>query len=188
MKSRLVILGVFAVFSCKAQQIFPLNTFPEKIPVGSYIKDLNNELNPFVGIWIGHYNGKSVKLEIVKQEHRSFRLPNLLDVYYQDALIVKFEVKDSNNNLLQSNSTTQHEYDKNFIASMYLKNDTVNLYYTGTNCGVGWGTINLKKLSDNQISWSYYPNSTTITTVNCSGNPDMKIYLPDTENLVFTKQ
>lgn len=37
------------VISCKAQQIFPLNTNFEEIPQGSYIKDLNNELSPYVG-------------------------------------------------------------------------------------------------------------------------------------------
>lgn len=42
--------------------------------------------------------------------------------------------------------------------------------------------------SANQISWSFYPNSSLLTEQNCPGNPDLKVYLPVTENLIFTKQ
>ena len=64
----------------------------------------------------------------------------------------------------------------------------VFLAYNGTNCGVGWGRIILKKISDNQLNWTYYPNSSVLTNINCPGNPDTNVYLPITENLIFTKQ
>ncbi|WP_417431243.1 hypothetical protein [Halpernia sp.] len=85
----------------------------------------------------------------------------------------------------ENNNTT-----RNFISDITF-NDASNalvFYYTGTNCGVGWGEIQLKKVSSSQISWTYYPNDTTLTEATCPGNPDLTIYLPETENLVFTKQ
>ncbi|MEJ5103514.1 hypothetical protein [Chryseobacterium sp. MYb328] len=48
MRSKLVILGLFVclfvVFSCKAQQILPLNTSAFGAVANSYFKDLSNEM------------------------------------------------------------------------------------------------------------------------------------------------
>ncbi|MCU7614062.1 hypothetical protein N0B16_06395 [Chryseobacterium sp. GMJ5] len=44
------------------------------------------------------------------------------------------------------------------------------------------------KINSTQITWSYYPNGSLLSENTCPGNPDTKVYLPDTENLVFTKQ
>ena len=64
----------------------------------------------------------------------------------------------------------------------------VALGYDGTNCGVGWGQIDLKKLNSTQISWDYYPNNRILTDTNCPPGTDTTVYLPNTKGLVFTKQ
>lgn len=60
MKRLLFSGAVLAVFYCKAQQIFPLNTDYEIIPDHSYLKDLNNELLPYVGIYNTNYQGNEL--------------------------------------------------------------------------------------------------------------------------------
>ncbi|UCA58040.1 hypothetical protein KB553_13350 [Chryseobacterium rhizoplanae] len=64
MRNGLTILGIFAViFSCKAQQqVYPLNTYPENVPVNSYFKDLNNELTSYIGIYRANFQGKEITL------------------------------------------------------------------------------------------------------------------------------
>ncbi|MDQ0783505.1 hypothetical protein QF044_003359 [Chryseobacterium sp. W4I1] len=50
MKGLVILLNMFVVFSCKAQQTYPLNTDFEEIPQGSYLKDLNRINNLYRGI------------------------------------------------------------------------------------------------------------------------------------------
>ena len=178
---------IFVMLFCKAQE-YPLNTFPDDVPTGSYMKDLNNELNQFVGTWKTNFNNRGITLIITKEEHKIFKQPKTTDVYYQDVLAINYVIKNSDGILLQDNNNVQQEYDKNAIFSMFVNGNVVNCYYMGTNCGVGWGTVNLKKINNTQISWTYLPNDIMLTTKNCSGNPDTTIYLPETKDLIFTKQ
>jgi len=48
-----------------SQQIYPLNIHVEDAPRGSYFKDLDGELNPYIGLWKGNWNGKIVYLELL---------------------------------------------------------------------------------------------------------------------------
>ncbi|MDQ0780207.1 DUF6705 family protein [Chryseobacterium sp. W4I1] len=185
-KSLLIFLAI-NFSSCKAQQVYPLNTYPDDVQAGSYLKDLNNELNYYVGTWQSTFNGRTTILSITKDEHHLLRR-DLTTTFYQDILLVKYIIKDSSGVVLQNNSNAQGESDRNFITSISIKDNTVYLYYNGTNCGVGWGEILLKKINPLSLSWSYHPNSSVLTTKNCPGNPDKTIYLPEAENLIFTKQ
>lgn len=170
---------------CKAQT-FPLDTDYESIPAYSYIKDLNNELNQFTGIYKANYQGNEVTLYISKVEHTLKE--RISKSYYMDALIVKYTVKNSTGNILQD---TQNNNSGDFYSIMSSPQDNaVALYYPGTNCGVGWGKVFLIKISSTQLSWDYRPNSTIFLDKNteCPGNPDTKVYLPVTKDLIFTKQ
>ena len=175
---------VNSFFSCKAQ-IYPLNTDYETIPNYSYLKDLDHELDPYLGIYKANYNGKEITLFIAKQENRLEKLTK--KEFYQDALVITYIVKNSSGAVLQD---TQNN---NLNIELYSTNvrsydNSVILYYSGTNCGVGWGNIYLKKLNPTQISWTYYPEETIILPGKCPGNPDLTVYLPVAENVVFIKQ
>lgn len=65
MKHLLIILVCTLAISCKAQ-IYPLNTSPGDIPDNAYIKDINNELDKYVGVWKGNWNGKTIYLDLRK--------------------------------------------------------------------------------------------------------------------------
>lgn len=171
-------------FSCKAQ-ILPLSTFMDNIPQNAYVKDLNNELNPYVGTYKANFQGNEITLFITKLEKKLEKRTN--KSFYRDALIIKYVVKNSTGVVLQDTkngiadielySTRIRSYDKSVI-----------FYYSGTNCRVGWGDIFLKKLNATQFSWEYRPDDIIIDDSRCPPGTDIKIYLPETKDLIFTKQ
>ncbi|MCY1661419.1 DUF6705 family protein [Chryseobacterium sp. SL1] len=190
MKNIFLLSVMLFCFSCKAQQEYPLNTIPSDIPDNSYIKDYNNELNPFIGIFKSTYNGNEVTLYISKNIKRQFtRNGTTISHYFKDALLIKFIIKDSSGNTIQ-NTVDNNNDNRHFIANTFImpSQNIAKFYYTGADCGIGWGSIDIKKINNSQISWSYYPNSTAINSVNCLNPIETAIYLPETENLIFTKQ
>lgn len=75
------------------------------------------------------------------------------------------------------------------IYSRWVENgNELLLYYGGTNCGIGWGSIKLKKLSTTQLAWEYRPNGTVTSSDTCPPGTDKKVYLPVAKDWIFTKQ
>ncbi|WP_449388537.1 DUF6705 family protein [Chryseobacterium lineare] len=128
---------------CKAQQ-YPLNTDYDDIANNSYLKDLNNELDPYIGVYKANYNGKEIILYITKVNNKLEKRPN--KVFYRDVLIIKYIVKNSSGTTLQD--TQNNNLQTNRISSFRIRSydSTVLLSYEGTNCRVGCGTILLKKI------------------------------------------
>jgi len=161
------------VFSCKAQQTYPLNTGLSNISPDSHVKDLNNELNPYVGTYKANFNGNEITLFITKQENR---LVKRIDMnFYRDALVVNYIVKNSVGITLQD---TKNIITPNIdiISTKMKSQNSVILIYSGTNCGVGWGNIYLKKINSTQISWEYIPESTIIDSSKCPAGTDINLH------------
>lgn len=189
MRSLLTFLWLsFVVFSFKAQQL-PLNTLLKDIPANAYVKDLNNELNPYIGTYKATYKGNEITLFISKEIDRPTKLMN--KNFYNDVLTIRYIVKNSSGIVLQ-NTQSMNLNDQNYfnIISMGTMPELgkVTLSYDGTNCGVGWGEIILKKLNATQISWDYLPNNIILDEAACPSSTDTTVYLPHTKNLIFTKQ
>ncbi len=184
----LLFVFLLLFFSCKAQQEYPLNSFPQNLPAGSYIKDFNNKQNPYIGTYKANFNSNEITLNITKEIKRPFNLGSNIK-FFKDALIIRYVVKNVKGEILQS-TIGSTEDSRNFIFDMSFNTmrDAFSLYYTGTNCGVGNGQIFIKLLNSSQLNWSFYPNDITLTKTTCPGNPDLTIYLPEAEDLVFTRQ
>ncbi|SHM87691.1 hypothetical protein SAMN05444360_12033 [Chryseobacterium carnipullorum] len=75
-----------------SQQIYPLNIHVEDAPRGSYFKDLDGELNPYIGLWKGNWNGKIVYLEFRKIKTASTGSHS----YYKDRLYGERKIINSN--------------------------------------------------------------------------------------------
>lgn len=183
----LIIFILTFCISCKAQ--FGLDQSPLNVPKLSYMQDTNNDLSKYVGTWKANFNNKVFFLYISKHIHK---LNDNIKIY-QDMVEIKYIVKNMSETLTLNqnfNLSFNTTYDKHSIYSFRLKpqEQKVQLTYSGTNCGVGWGLIELTSLSNTQINWSYVPNSTTLTDQTCPPGQDLTIYLPITQNLVFTKQ
>ncbi|MEY8758623.1 DUF6705 family protein [Chryseobacterium tongliaoense] len=176
---------ISAFISCSAQ--LPLNTLMENIPVNAHVKDLDNELLPYIGTYKANYQGNEITLYITKIADRLEQRTN--KNFYRDALVIKYIVKNSSGTILQDTQNNNISNIELFSTRIRSYDNSVILYYSGTNCGVGWGDVFLKKVNATQISWLYQPNDLTILSGQCPGNPDLTIYLPETENpLIFTKQ
>ncbi|PRA97608.1 hypothetical protein CQ046_20985 [Chryseobacterium sp. MYb7] len=89
----LLFLTVITVF-CKAQ-IYPLNTSPSDIPDNAYLKDTNNELDKYVGLWKGTWNGKTLFLELKKIKSYS-SVPGDTHPYYRDEIRGERKIINSN--------------------------------------------------------------------------------------------
>ncbi|OBW40426.1 hypothetical protein AB670_03222 [Chryseobacterium sp. MOF25P] len=183
----MIILGLIVnLLSCKAQ-ILPLNTWVENTPNNAYLKDQDNELIPYVGVYKANYKGNEITLFITKEEDKLIKYPD--KQFYQDVLVIKYIVKNSSGTTIQDTQNINHQsYFKITSMGTMPELGKVALSYSGTNCGVGWGQINLKKLNATQISWDYYPNNTILDEATCPSGTDTKVYLPHTKSLIFTKQ
>ena len=184
MKSVLLLI-IFAVVSCKSQQILPINTALDNIPNNAQVKDLNNELNPYIGTYKANFEGNEITLFITKEENKLEK--RVSKQFYRDALIIKYIIKNTNGLILQDTQNNNDSNNKLHSTKIRVSQNSVDLNYSGTNCGVGWGIVKLKKLNPTQISWDYNPNSTSVGD-DCSSNADKTVYLPETDNLIFTKQ
>lgn len=172
-------------WQCKAQQTYPLNTDFQIVSNYSYLKDIDNELQPYIGTYKASYQGNEITLFVSKQEH--VLKERAKKTYYMDMLLVKYIVKDSQGNILQDTTNSFPKMRFYSLRTMPQYNAVV-LYYSGTNCGVGWGTVYFRKINSTQIYWDYHPNSSLLNEGDCPGNQDIKVYLPVTKDLIFTKQ
>lgn len=181
-----IIIGLIAnTISCNAQQL-PLNTLLENIPPNAYVKDLNNELAPYIGTYKANYGGNEITLYITKIENKLEESTH--KKFYMDALVVKYIVKNSSGTILQDTKNNNTSNIELYSTRTRPTLNTVILYYSGTNCHVGWGDIYLKKINSTQISWEYRPDDMVFTTGDCPQGTDKTIYLPETKDLIFTKQ
>ncbi|MCU7612871.1 hypothetical protein N0B16_00295 [Chryseobacterium sp. GMJ5] len=188
--SKIITIFVLTIIvSCKAQQTYPLNTDYDNVPNYSYLKDLNNELIPYIGTYKATFQGNEISLYITSIEHKLEESTN--KKYYQDVLSVRYIVRN-NNQVLQDthNMLIPANQIIHTIYSYRIKsyNNSVIFYYGGTNCGIGWGDIYLKKINATQISWEYRPDNSLIDSATCPPSTDKTVYLPVTKDLIFTKQ
>ncbi|HCD9236056.1 TPA: hypothetical protein NEG48_003076 [Elizabethkingia anophelis] len=176
---------IFCLFA-KAQTIAITDT-PKKIPNGIYLKDMDNTLPLFTGVWIANFDGKQIILDISDRVEKY--LKKLSVNYYSDVLFMRYTIKDSNGNQL-SNTMDRAIIDANIISTYPSKDKKkIGFYYKGEACGIGNGLISLTILDQTHINWEYRPLGGIIDPNNCSDySPDIKSYIPRTLNLTFTKQ
>ncbi|MCY1661416.1 DUF6705 family protein [Chryseobacterium sp. SL1] len=179
---------IFVMFFCKAQQILPLNTSASFASEYSYFKDLNNELNQYTGLWKATIQDKTIILNISVQIKEPIVRFN--KNFFRDQLFIRYEIKE---NGIIVESTLNKNFTNDIalsIKSAYSENNgsMVKLLFSGGNCSVGIGLITLKKINTTTLSWDYHPGTTTRNDITCPPNLDYNIYLPETENLIFTKQ
>lgn len=170
----------------KGQQVLPLNNPLKDIPMNSYVKDLHHELDSYTGVYKANFQGKEITLYVTKIENKPEK--SAKKNYYLDVLDVKYIVKDSSGNTLQDTKNNNLPGIELYSTRIRSYDKSVILFYSGTNCGVGWGDVFLKKINNTQFSWEYRPDDMIIMPGKCPGNQDLTIYLPKTKDLIFTKQ
>lgn len=76
---------ILLALSCKAQSpVVPIDTYRQDTTLGAYFKDLNNELNPFVGTW-KYTNGNTFFTITIAKEEMIYN-----GKYYEDLLVGEY--------------------------------------------------------------------------------------------------
>lgn len=151
----IVILIIFCSFP-KAQQIVPLETKGDVVE-GSYYKDLDNELNPYTGTWKGIFDGKTFIITFRKIMDYS-----TVGNYYNDTVIGKYKMLDSNGNELYSTYNLADKDSK--VRSLGFINYKLKLRFIFLDaCIEGDILIHFTNVEQTQIYWQYITNQTIIT-------------------------
>ena len=138
---KIIFIGYFllTVISCKAQ-ILALKQYIDYIDVGegipeniTYIKDIDNFLEKYEGVWIGTYNNKTFELHIEKETK----------IYYgvaEDLLLIRYKITDDSNNIIFNNLSIYDDTAVSIIEGSYIsRGGSYVLYYPNPNgiCGLG---------------------------------------------------
>jgi len=185
MKNIFLLTIILLSFSCKTQQTYPLDTDFRTIPNNAYLKDINNELLPYIGIWKAIENNNEIIINVEKVDHHFIKSGNR--AYYQDVLFIRYSVKNSQGSIVKSTMNLSIAEAK-IESDIMFPNQVLSFTYLGGDCGFGWGGISLKLINPTQVKWNYRPNDVILTNINCPNGADTTIYLPQTKDLVFTKQ
>lgn len=108
MKSKLYIIAtLFLTFTGYSQNIINIENQNGEIISGTYYKDVNNLLDPYVGVFVFQNNDIQIEISLQKRQ-----MENINNIYFEDLLIGEYrylkngeEISNtiSNLNLLQTN-------------------------------------------------------------------------------------
>lgn len=182
----LILLSIFSI-SCKAQ-IYPLN-YKEDVPVGAYYKDLDGELNKYIGLWKGIWNGKTLFLDLKKVKY--FYDGN--NAYYKDQIFGERKVIGTNGSV-EIDRISNFDYLAPEFRGMTISLKNGNWkrlhFYPKNMCGK-MATLDITSFTGNQMTlhFEYLPS---IIDPNCQYNAyvdqygDFPINFP--KDIVLTKQ
>lgn len=191
MKHIILILLILVGGLLNSQQVgnvYPLNHPIENVKEYSYFKDMNKILAPYVGTWKYTYKDRQITLILVKEEKILEQQYNN-KMYYTDRLLGRYEIKDSTGKVLETTFHKNFQDKRWMIEGGVIEPETSKfmMVFYGGKCNLGNGLIRLSKPSNNELSWTYFPQAIIVTNETkdqCKG----EVYLPIGENLIFTKQ
>ncbi|UOU99698.1 hypothetical protein MUU74_07010 [Chryseobacterium daecheongense] len=187
MKNNIIYIMLFiGLLSCKAQtisldQLSQCENGPN-CPDYLYLKDTNNRLNNFVGIWKGTYaeDGRTYEFHFTKKENDySFGK-------YWDILIGRILVKKDNLEIANTlNSSDQDAMFSGFIFDKYLKK--YEMYYSGNADCNDKGRVYISFPDPNNLNQMRLVFIQDMDIVeNCPNG--YKTVIPDAKILMLTKQ
>lgn len=135
-----IILITFILFSALiySQQVYPLSTEDKvNFPNGSYFKDLDGELDPYVGLWKGSWNGKTLYLELKKIKH-TFDTPNDPHIIYTDRILGERKIIEADGTISIDRITNFDIQKPEFygINSKFSNPNQKQLYFVTGVCGI----------------------------------------------------
>lgn len=168
MKTKLFILLIlsFTFFNCKSQ-IVPVEELiqywdsEDGLPEGTtYVKDVNNLLDKYVGTWTGMYAGKQYEFHIVKITEQSSSGSGImydeLNLYYkitENGVIIEDTTSLMPEHQGTPGELTQQVPDFMLATGDLLMNKTYTFNYNGRNADCGQsGTIYIS------VGWDNNPN------------------------------
>ncbi|GEM53659.1 hypothetical protein EB1_34490 [Empedobacter brevis NBRC 14943 = ATCC 43319] len=137
-------------------QIIPLKTPLAELPEGAYLKDVNNELNQFVGTWTYTEGSKKYTINFKKLIKEEF---NWGPHYYKDMLIGGYKL-EVNNQIIYNSILTLYEYYEAPLRGIgFVKNQNkyIITFEDPLNCDIS-GNVKIEKdpSNINQLIWKMY--------------------------------
>ena len=186
MKQIIILISLLLTFySCKAQ-VIPIENFhdyPDDIPNGAYIKDVNNLLDKYIGTWKGNYQGDTFEFRIVKLKD------NFLGISV-DELHLRYKITDNNGNtILDTTNLPSSNY--LVVKGRYLSKEAGHyvLSYVGEggNCGQKVDIfISVSSSTPTSMSFYFHLGHDMVYLGDCpNGIPEQII---PTEQFTLTKQ
>lgn len=187
-KTILIILALFTI-SCKAQTV-SLETIakcqqenpPYPCPDYTYVKDINNSLNKYVGTWKGILNGKTYEFNFIKKE-------NMGEYIKRDRLIGRLRIKDSSGNIVY-NTFTQTDNTKTMLSGLNFQPNlkAYMVYFVGRSECVEYGNVYLRMLpsTPNQMTVFFHPDNDINVEGSCP--TDFQPTIPYQKTIYLTKQ
>ncbi|MET3018918.1 DUF6705 family protein [Flavobacterium hydatis] len=188
---KIIILSliIIANLSCKAQQIIPIEKAIDYrlaengIPDNTYLKDINNLLDKYVGTWIGTYDNKTYNFRIDKFVN------NYSGLTKEDVLLMRYIITNANGTQIENTMTLS---DDNYliIKGDYIQKSTYHLDYVGRESACGQlGTIYieiLKNSNNTKMKLYLLPEKIMISSSSCPQGISSQI-MPINQ-IVLTKQ
>lgn len=113
-----IILTLSSLFSFSQEGVIvPLGESYLFFESGTYSKDINNELNPFVGTWGVTKNNIKYTFVFQKMEHL-LKINSPTFYYYEDEMVGKYEVRDLNTNTVLFSTMNAVNYNDFEITSL----------------------------------------------------------------------
>ena len=151
MKNFITIITLFLIVFCPAQT-YTLRTYSD-VPQNSYLKDIPNELNDYVGTWNSNWNNKEIQLIISKEVNK---YNSGLDIYI-DRLVMKFKVTDLNGNVLFDNLNLTNNEAK--VKGLNFKNGSDKYVFSYVDADLcmrsGYISIIFTNTSKTQFNWKF---------------------------------
>lgn len=142
----LILILLFLSSSCSAQ-VVSLETMaqcsnnPQTCPDATYLKDINNSLDKYIGTWKGNYNGKIYEFQFVKQLNFGVE-----DDYRWDRLVGRLRITDNNGSILYNTFNEQDDLKTKFKGINFQSDlKAYKMYFVGNSVGCAeYGDVYLR--------------------------------------------
>ena len=110
MKKYILLALSIVYFSCKAQQTYPMNQdYSDYLINNNYIKDTNNDLNKFVGVWKWTSpTNPSTYFEVHLIKVLNWKYPSDKFKYYRDVIFGNYKYVE--NGIIVTNNLNRNNY------------------------------------------------------------------------------
>ncbi|WP_312090956.1 DUF6705 family protein [Chryseobacterium sp.] len=182
MKQILFLLLIIAT-TCKAQ-IYPLNTRISDLPLNAYVKDIDGELDKYVGLWKGNWNGKTIYIEMKKVKYN-------YDEYYKDMILGERKIVNSNG-VVEIDRIKSFDYDSpEFKGIFYNFQGEKEFLFSPKNMCKKIASLNITRFTSTQMTlhFEYLPSlydSSCIHNAYEQQHGDFPINFP--KDIILTKQ
>lgn len=178
----LIIALLFFTASCSAQT-YPLNTSIDDLPYNAYLKDINGELDQYVGLWTGTWAGKTLYIEMkkVKYHYDHPQYP-----FYKDRILGERKVVNANG-IVEIDRITNFDYNSPEIRGPFgsFSGEKIFMFSPKNMCKK---QVSLYIKSFQTIPSGMKGNNTTITKMTLHFEYEPSYYDPNCQHNAYMQQ